>query len=324
MEFELGRFLDDPTIEQFDSCRKADLLLIADHFKIEVLRSDTKLVIKTKVTAGLLEQKVLSEDAVPRVSSVKVGSPNATLQARQFELELKRLALREKELDAQVRLKELEVEAMRPQLLHQPVIFAVLPAGLQNSVDPHTDLRRLQRKERSHLRDLEKESSQSEPEPDIFPLVLSELVNYIVETSLSSDAPAIFHLADMSNLYQQRLEQLGVNSPTVNSTRLKEKLLAEIPELEAHKQGRYVLLAFQVDVGLALSQASKYSEALIMAKAAKILRRHILDHQSRFDGTFCEECIKDAIPPILLQFIGMVEHGADIKSQLRFDTSRTD
>ncbi|KAJ8372555.1 hypothetical protein AAFF_G00281320 [Aldrovandia affinis] len=111
MEFELSRFIDDPTIEQFDSCRKADLLLIADHFKIEVLRSDTKLVIKTKVTAGLLEQKVLSEDAVPRVSSVKVESPNATLQARQFELEFKRLALKEKEVDAQVRLKEKELDA---------------------------------------------------------------------------------------------------------------------------------------------------------------------------------------------------------------------
>lgn len=100
--------------------------------------------------------------------------------------------------------------------------------------------------------------------------------------------------------------------------------MAEIPEVTAHKQGRDVLLAFQVDVGLALSQASEYSEAFIMAKAAKILRRHILDHQSRVDGTFHEGCVKDAIPPTLLQFIGMVEHGANIKSQLRFGTSRTD
>ena len=81
----------------------------------------------------------------------------------------------------------------------------------------------------------------------------------------------------MTNLYQQRLEQLGVNSPAVNSTRLKEQLLKEIPELEAHKQGKDVLLAFQGDVGLALFQAAEYSEALIKAKAAKVLRGHILD-----------------------------------------------
>jgi hypothetical protein len=33
------------------------------------------------------------------------------------------------------------------------------------------------------------------------------------------------------------LEQLGMKAPDVNSTRLKEKLLAEIPEFESHKFG---------------------------------------------------------------------------------------
>lgn len=121
-------------------------------------------------------------------------------------------------------------------------------------------------------------------------------MNYIVETSLGSDGPAIFPLADLSQLYQQPLEQLGIVSPTVNATRWKEKLLAEIPELEAHKKGKGVLLALQRDVAQALSQASDYSDALVIAKAAKILRRKILEYQSKFDGTFGEGCIKDAIP----------------------------
>ena len=44
----------------------------------------------------------------------------------------------------------------------------------------------------------------------------------------------------------------------------------EIPELEAHKKGRSVLLVLQKDVALAISQASEYSDALVLAKAAKI------------------------------------------------------
>ena len=72
-----------------------------------------------------------------------------------------------------------------------------------------------------------------------------------------------------------------------------------------------------------ISQASEYSEAVTIAKAEKILRKEILDHKSRFDGTFHEGCIKDAIPPTLLQFIGMVEHGTNIKSQLRFGSSKS-
>ena len=79
----------------------------------------------------------------------------------------------------------------------------------------------------------------------------------------------------MFQLYKQRLEQLGIEKPDVNSTRLKEKLLAEIAELEAHKQERDVILTFDEDIGLALSQASDYSGAIILAKVAKILRRHI-------------------------------------------------
>lgn len=149
----------------------------------------------------------------------------------------------------------------------------------------------------------------------MYPLVLSELMTYIVESNLCSDDPVTFRLADICHLYQQRLEQLGVESPSVNSTRLKDKLLAEIPELEAHKSGRDVLLAFQKDVGKALAQSSDLSEAVIIAKAANILRKSILDHQSRFDGTFSEPCVRNSVPPLLLQFVGMLEHGADIKSR---------
>ena len=41
-------------------------------------------------------------------------------------------------------------------------------------------------------------------------------------------------------------------------------LLVEIPELEAHKSGRDILLAFAEDVGSFLSHATDYSEALIL------------------------------------------------------------
>ena len=128
------------------------------------------------------------------------------------------------------------------------------------------------------------------------------------------------------SVYIKRLEQFGIGSSDsdIHSTRLKDKLLAEIPELEAHKSGRDIRLAFQKHVGFALSQASNYSEAIILEKAAKILRRHMIDHKFKFDGRFHEGCVEDAIPPSLLEFVCMIEHGVDIKSQLRFGASKTD
>ena len=103
-----------------------------------------------------------------------------------------------------------------------------------------------------------------------------------------------------------------------------EQILAEMPEMEAFKNGRDVTIAFRKDVGPALSQACRNSEAIILARAAKVLRRHMLDHKSIFDGTFQEGGFQAAIPPTLLQFVGMIEHGADIKSQLRLGASKSD
>ena len=183
----------------------------------------------------------------------------------------------------------------------------------------------LYNRERTCLRATKRLEQEQGPEHNAHPQAFSELVTYLVETNRSGEGPAVFRLADIVQLYTQRLEQLGVVTPAVNATRLKDKLLSEIPELEAHKQGRDVLLAFEKDVAQALSEASDfYSDAMILSKAANILRRHVLDHKSTFDGTFQEGCIEQAIPPILFQFVSMLEHGADIKSQLRFGTSKTD
>ncbi|KAH3718040.1 hypothetical protein DPMN_060838 [Dreissena polymorpha] len=84
------------------------------------------------------------------------------------------------------------------------------------------------------------------------------------------------------------------------------------------------MLAFKQDVGEALSQAMDYFDALIVTKAAKILRKQMGEHKRACNGSFYEDCIEDSVPSILLQFVCMIENGADIKSQLRFCAPKTD
>ena len=43
-----------------------------------------------------------------------------------------------------------------------------------------------------------------------------------------------------------------------------------------------------------------------------------------FAGTFHGGCVECAIPSTLLLFVCMIEHGADVKSQLRFGASKTE
>ena len=66
---------------------------------------------------------------------------------------------------------------------------------------------------------------------DVYPLAFSELITYIVDTKSCKEGASILRLADAVPLCKRRLEQLGMEKPDVNSTRLKEKLLASMPLL---------------------------------------------------------------------------------------------
>jgi hypothetical protein len=50
----------------------------------------------------------------------------------------------------------------------------------------------------------------------------------------------------------------------------------------------------------------------------------MIDHKSLFAGIFHEGCVECAISSTLLQFVCMIEHGADINSQLRFGAPKID
>jgi len=183
----------------------------------------------------------------------------------------------------------------------------------------------LYNKERLHLnRQRNKESTELATRKEAYPTAFSELVTYIIETNNSSSEAVIFRLADLISPYKERLEQLGVPSPDVNATRLKEQLLSHVPQLEAHRPGRDVLLAFRNDAGSILTESATYSEAVHLAKAAAVLRREMLGHKSKFDFTLSDDCLEKAIPPSLLEFVCMIEHGADIKSQLKCGASKSD
>ena len=92
--------------------------------------------------------------------------------------------------------------------------------------------------------------------------LLAELIAHVTETQRNSTGGCVFKLADLNNLYECRLKQFGIADISVNTTRLKERLLAKIPKLEAFNKGRNVLMAF----GPALASACTVSDAIHLAK----------------------------------------------------------
>lgn len=100
-----------------------------------------------------------------------------------------------------------------------------------------TCLASLYNKERAHLRKQQLMSEVADSEIEINQIVLAELVTHIVDSQRGSTGGLVFKLADFCHLYESRPKQFEANL-TFNRTRLKNKLLSEIPELKAFHKGR--------------------------------------------------------------------------------------
>ena len=148
-------------------------------------------------------------------------------------------------------------------------------------------------------------------------IAFAELVIYIEDAKMDNSVAPIFKLAVLVNLYSTRLKQLGTD--VVHSTILKDRILGYFPDLEAHKQGRDVVLIFNEDVGSALHKACEHdvdNDAVHLARAAKIVRRDMLKMKNKFSGSFESKCQVDSVPASLLALVTMVLNGPNIKLQL--------
>ena len=104
----------------------------------------------------------------------------------------------------------------------------------------------------------------------------------------------------------------------MHSTRLKDRILAHFPELQAFKEGCDILLMSNEDVGSALRQVCENDaddEAYVLSRAAQIVRKEILNKTTQFDDVFPANCQVDAIPPSLQTLVAMLCHGASITEQ---------
>ena len=147
-------------------------------------------------------------------------------------------------------------------------------------------------------------------------VVFAELVLYIEETRQRDESAPVFKLAELSQLYKSRLEQLGVE--VVHSTLLKQRLLAEFPDMRAYTKGGDVLMAFEDDIGSALAKACEQDnkeDAMHIARAAHIVRRHIFGEAKPFNG-FPEHCQEDSVPQLLLTLVNMILEGPSINDQM--------
>lgn len=72
--FDINAFVSNPTLSQFDKCRKSDLCEIAEHHCIPVSSSLAKAELKAVLLDGLVSKGVFSFPASVENSGVMVGA----------------------------------------------------------------------------------------------------------------------------------------------------------------------------------------------------------------------------------------------------------
>ena len=115
----------------------------------------------------------------------------------------------------------------------------------------------------------------------------------------------------------QLLKSKLVGNDTSKSTRLKEKLLTQITDLEAHKGIYDILLPFKYDVGeklLDVEARDQESDAAALIRAANIDRKEIFQKQYQFTGSLTDEYYYEK-PASLTALVQMILVGTNIQTQ---------
>ena len=153
-------------------------------------------------------------------------------------------------------------------------------------------------------------------------IALVELIGYIQERKMSAkDVVPIFKLADLVQLYTDRLIELGVDiTGHIHSTDLKNRIVANVPGVSSYKQGLDVMLSFGDDVGHALRDAClniKKRDADDVRQATLSVAQ-LLQYNSyvrRSLGSIGSHHSKDRETPLSV-YIGMMIHGHTHKREL--------
>lgn len=151
-------------------------------------------------------------------------------------------------------------------------------------------------------------------------IALADIVSYIEDTRYGQSVRPVFKMPDIVSMYSDRLKQLGIDdiSTTIHSTKLKDKILANIPDLKDYRDGRITLLAFKEDVGPALKKAcvdtDLDSNFIHIHKVARLIRKDLLDMSTKFSGSFPDDCQETAVPQSLLTLVNMLLYGTELTS----------
>ena len=147
-------------------------------------------------------------------------------------------------------------------------------------------------------RALDRAGQEKDCEAHLHGIALAELVAFMEDLRKEDIAP-VFKLTNLTQMYKNRFEQLGaVVEGRIHSSRLKDRLLSALPDLQAHLQDNSVILSFNEDFIVALTKACDFDDdAMHLVCAAQIVRKEMFEKKILFDGSSKHSTEQEAVAP---------------------------
>jgi len=131
MSFSVDSFVESPSLLSLGPLKKAELLSLAEHYKLEATQTMRKAEIRSKLVEYLVDEEIISEEESESTTDT-IELRKLELQdkekEREAQLKMKELEIREQELAMQLKIKELELTAASthsPVSVGQPAEFDV-------------------------------------------------------------------------------------------------------------------------------------------------------------------------------------------------------
>ncbi|KAK3910021.1 Microtubule-associated protein VP7 [Frankliniella fusca] len=164
----------------------------------------------------------------------------------------------------------------------------------------------------NRIRSQQKENStESCAQSQAHGVVLARLISHMHEVRIDSPVsqPPAFKMSQLARIYGAEMEELGV-SCDVHSTRLRERLLQECPELESTgKCGQDILIACRRDIDWTIRDSCRRDyddEGCFLSRSADIIRKDLFSDSQKGHRE----------PPISLKYLcKMILQGPALRSE---------
>lgn len=144
-------------------------------------------------------------------------------------------------------------------------------------------------------------------------IAFAHVASFISDKLASGDTEYIFCMSTISKMYSAKLMELaGLDEPPeVHTTRLRERVIYNFPNLRTEKKGKeYILVRDSANIFQSIPHEDSDADAIAAQRFILRLREEMFRSTTNFNGSFDTDCQKSSVPASLLATVNLLLYGS--------------